>query len=226
MISDGITDRTPGADHGPLHVLEDSLRAEGFSVAGIDEAGRGPLAGPVVAAAVIFSSGTLIAGVNDSKKLTPAARGALFDGIMSRAYAVGVGSVDNTEIDEINILNATFLAMDRAVGALGLRPGHMIIDGNLFRPGAATLGIPFTTVIGGDGLCFSIAAASIIAKVTRDRTMEELDRAYPGYGFAKHKGYGTAAHREAILRLGMCPIHRRSFHSRAGSGRIVAGENA
>ena len=209
---------------GPGRVLEDSLREKGLQVAGIDEAGRGPLAGPVVAAAVMFAPGTLIAGVDDSKKLTPGARGALFDLIMRRAFAVGIGSVDSATIDEINILNATFLAMDRAVGALGVRPGHLIIDGNMFRPGPFTHGIPFTTVVGGDGRCFSIAAASIIAKVTRDRKMEELDGEYPGYGFAKHKGYGTVSHREAILRLGMCPVHRRSFHSREGSGRVLAGE--
>ena len=204
MISDAMS--------ASLLRVEESLRLRGLQVAGIDEAGRGPLAGPVVAAAVMFHAGAFIAGVDDSKKLTPRARAGLFDQIMSRALAVGVGSVDNTVIDEINILNATFLAMDRAVGSLGVRPGHLIIDGNLFRPGRAASGIPFSTIIGGDGRCFSIAAASIVAKVTRDRLMEEFDRVYPGYGFARHKGYGTAEHRSAILRLGICPIHRRSFH--------------
>ena len=204
-----ISDSVPSS----LHILEDSLRQGDVQVAGIDEAGRGPLAGPVVAAAVVFRAGTSIPGVDDSKKLTPRTRAGLFDQIMSRALAVGVGSVDNTVIDGINILNATFLAMDRAVGSLGVRPGHLIIDGNLFRPGRAAAGIPFTTVVGGDGVCFSIAAASIVAKVTRDRLMEEFDREYPGYGFARHKGYGTSGHREAILRLGICPIHRRSFHA-------------
>ena len=202
-------------------VYEESLRRQGLQVAGIDEAGRGPLAGPVVAAAVVFQAGTFIAGVDDSKKLTPRARAGLFDQIMSRALAVGVGSADNAVIDDINILNATFLAMDRAVSALGIRPGHLIIDGNLFRPGTATSRIPFTTVVGGDGECFSIAAASIIAKVTRDRLMEEFDGEYPGYGFAKHKGYGTADHREAILRLGRCPIHRRSFRAAAASDAVI-----
>ena len=209
---------------GPHHKVEDSLRLRGLHVAGIDEAGRGPLAGPVVAAAVVFRAGTLIAGVDDSKKLTPRARAGLFDQIMSRAFAVGIGSVDNTVIDEINILNATFLAMDRAVGSLGVRPGHLIVDGNLFRPGPASSGIPFSTVIGGDGECFSIAAASIIAKVTRDRLMEEFDRTYPGYGFARHKGYGTADHRAAILRLGFCPIHRRSFHAAPPRDPVIAAE--
>ncbi len=202
--------------------VEDSLRLRGLRVAGIDEAGRGPLAGPVVAAAVIFQEGTFIPGVDDSKKLTPRARAGLFDLIMSRALAVGIGSVDNTVIDEINILNATFLAMDRAVGSLGLRPGHLIVDGNLFRPGAAASGIPFSTVIGGDGECFSIAAASILAKVTRDRLMEEFEEVYPGYGFARHKGYGTADHRAAIFRLGFCPIHRRSFHAAPPSPPVFA----
>ncbi len=205
-------------------VYEESLRRSVVHIAGIDEAGRGPLAGPVVAAAVVFQAGTFITGVDDSKKLTPRARDRLFDQIMIRALAVGVGSVDNTVIDDINILNAAFLAMDRAVGALGIRPGHLIVDGNLFRPGTATSGIPFTTVVGGDGECFSIAAASIVAKVTRDRLMVEFDREYPGYGFARHKGYGTADHREAILRLGMCPIHRRSFRAAVPSDVLIAND--
>ena len=217
MISNDLSLR---AERSNL-VYEESLRRQGLQIAGIDEAGRGPLAGPVVAAAVVFQAGTFITGVDDSKKLTPRARAGLFDQIMSRALAVGVGSADNTEIDDINILNATFLAMDRAVSALGIRPGHLIVDGNLFRPGTAASGIPFTTVVGGDGECFSIAAASIVAKVTRDRLMEEFDREYPGYGFAKHKGYGTADHREAILRLGRCPIHRRSFRAAATSDAVI-----
>jgi len=205
-----------------LFSVEESLRRKGLQVAGIDEAGRGPLAGPVVAAAVVFRAGTYISGIDDSKQLTPGVRSRLFDQIRERACAFGTGSVDSTVIDEINILNATFLAMDRAVGSLGLRPGHLIVDGNLFRPGPASSGIPFTTVIGGDGLCFSIAAASIVAKVTRDRLMEEFDLVYPGYGFARHKGYGTAAHREAILRLGLCPIHRRSFRGAGTAETIIA----
>jgi len=116
--------------------------------------------------------------------------------------------------------------MDRAVGSLGVRPGHLIVDGNLFRPGPATTGIPYTTVIGGDGECFSVAAASIIAKVTRDRMMNEFDRLYPGYGFARHKGYGTADHRSAICRLGPCPIHRRSFHASPPPASRIAQEEA
>lgn len=194
-------------------VYEDTLRRSVIHVAGIDEAGRGPLAGPVVAAAVVFAPGTFIPGVDDSKKLSPRVRAELFDRIVGSALAVGIGEADNFVIDEINILNATFLAMDRAVGYLAVRPGHLLVDGNLFRPGPFAAGIPFSTVVGGDGECFSIAAASIVAKVTRDRRMEEFDRQYPGYGFAKHKGYGTADHRAAICRLGFCPIHRRSFHA-------------
>jgi ribonuclease HII len=205
-------------------VFEECLRRTVVHIAGIDEAGRGPLAGPVVAAAVVFEPGAFIPGVDDSKKLSPRVRSELFDQILGNALAVGIGSVDNAVIDEINILNATFLAMDRAVGSLGIRPGHLLIDGNLFRPGPAASGIPFSTVVGGDGECFSIAAASIVAKVARDRLMEDFDRQYPGYGFAKHKGYGTADHRAAILRLGVSPIHRRSFHTAASPDACLAPE--
>jgi len=204
MTSDG--QRT-----GPGIGLEEALRAGGVPVAGIDEAGRGPLAGPVVAAAVIFPPGTFIAGVDDSKKLSPAGRERLAVVITGRAIAFGVGIVDNELIDRINILNASFLAMDRAVASLTLRPGHLIVDGNLFRPGPATEGIPVTTVVGGDAACFSVAAASIIAKVARDSLMQEHDKRFPGYGFARNKGYGTAEHLAAILRLGLTPIHRHTF---------------
>jgi ribonuclease HII len=209
-----ISDPLPGS----FMPLEEPFRRQGLQVAGIDEAGRGPLAGPVVAAAVVFREGTSITGVNDSKKLTPRAREILFDAIVKGALAFGVGLVDSLMIDEINILNATFLAMDRAVASLGLRPGHLIVDGNLFRPGAVTGGISYTTVVGGDGVCLSVAAASILAKVTRDRLMEQFDTVYPGYGFARHKGYGTAEHRAAIVRLGLCPIHRRTFRTAVASG--------
>ncbi|MEW6510485.1 MAG: ribonuclease HII [Bacteroidota bacterium] len=191
-------------------------------VAGIDEAGRGPLAGPVVAAAVMFEEGKFVDGVDDSKRLPPARREELFDEIMVNAAAAGIGIVESDQIDRLNILNATFLAMDRAVGALALRPTYLIIDGNRFRPGEATKGIPFVTVVGGDGLCFSVAAASIVAKVTRDRIMTKYDTEFPGFGFARHKGYGTVEHREAIARLGVCPIHRRTFTMKSG----VRGGNA
>jgi ribonuclease HII len=177
------------------------------NVAGVDEAGRGPLAGPVVAAAVIFPRGCAVDGVDDSKKLSASKRDALFDEIRVRALAVGVGIVDHEEIDRINILQATFKAMAMALDNLAIRPDHVLVDGNRF----AGYDIPFTTIVHGDGLSHAIAAASIIAKVTRDRIMLALDASYPAYGFSRHKGYGTAEHRAAILHHGLCPIHRRSF---------------
>jgi len=189
--------------------LERSLRAGPVRlIAGVDEAGRGPLAGPVVAAAVVFPSDLYLPGVDDSKKLTAARRDELFAVIMQSALSVGVGIISHETIDEINILNATFRAMHEAIAGLTVPPDHLLIDGNMFPGG----NVPFTTVVGGDGLCFSIAAASIIAKVTRDRIMCAYDQDFPGYGFASHKGYATQEHRDAIARLGYCTIHRRSFH--------------
>ncbi len=176
-------------------------------VAGIDEAGRGPLAGPVVAAAVVFAPDLFLLGVNDSKQLSPEEREELYGLIMAHATSVGVGIVDHALIDEINILNATYRAMHEAVRRLTVIPEHLLIDGNRF----ADIGIPYTTIVEGDALSFSIAAASIIAKVTRDRLMMEYDTLYPGYGFASNKGYATKEHRDALLRLGQCEIHRRSF---------------
>lgn len=176
-------------------------------VCGIDEAGRGPLAGPVCAAAVILPRDTQIEGLNDSKKLSDAKRRSLYDVITREAYAYGVAFASEAEIDEVNILNATFLAMERAVAALGLHPDIALVDGNRRPP----LGMPVQTIVGGDGLSASIAAASILAKVTRDRWMEELDAQYPQYDFAVHKGYGTKRHYEALTEFGPCPIHRRSF---------------
>ena len=176
-------------------------------VAGVDEAGRGSLAGPVVAAAVIFQPECLIPAVNDSKLLAEGTRDILYAEIKNKAVAVGVGIVDHATIDEINILKATYKAMHDAVTNLIITPDHLLIDGNRFCGGT----IPFTTIVDGDALCFSIAAASIVAKVTRDRLMADYDAKYPGYGFAKHKGYGTKEHREAIYQLGYCEIHRRSF---------------
>jgi ribonuclease HII len=193
---------------------ERTLRLQGTTlIAGVDEAGRGPLAGPVVAAAVIMPPGRFLEGVDDSKRLPPAAREDLCRRILAEALAAGVGIVDHAAIDEMNILNATLLAMNRAVGALGVRPEHLLVDGNRYRDlGAGPL--PFTTVIGGDARCYSIAAASIVAKVRRDAIMCEMDGLYPGYGFSRHKGYPTGAHRDAITRLGLSPIHRRSFACR------------
>jgi ribonuclease HII len=187
---------------------EQRLWNEGkLHVAGVDEAGRGPLAGPVVAAAVIFGNEMFIPEVNDSKILTEHARETLYAKVMANALAVGVGIVDHATIDEINILNATYKAMHIAINSLAVQPDHLLIDGNRFDGSL----LPFTTIIDGDALCFSIAAASIVAKVTRDRLMEEYDKQFPGYGFGKHKGYATREHREAILSLGYCEIHRRSF---------------
>jgi ribonuclease HII len=191
-----------------LLACERSLWARGFrAVAGVDEAGRGPLAGPVVAAAVIMPVGIGVHGVDDSKKLSPLRREELFDVIVKRAAAVGIGIVPHDVIDRINILNATLEAMRRAIEELEVVPEHILVDGNQ----TIRVNIPCTAVVDGDARCSAIAAASIIAKVTRDRLMREYDRQYPGYDFAKHKGYGTRGHREAIMRLGLCPIHRRSF---------------
>ncbi len=175
-------------------------------VAGIDEAGRGPLAGPVVAAAVILDPGALPDGVNDSKKLTPERREELYHVIRARAE-IGVGIIDVEVIDRDNILQATYAAMIQAVSCLARTPSLALIDGNR----APMLCCPTETIIEGDGQCLSIAAASIIAKVTRDRIMVDLDRRCPGYGFARHKGYATPDHQEALCRLGPSAHHRRSF---------------
>jgi len=188
--------------------LEQLARSQGYSlIAGVDEAGRGPLAGPVVAAAVILPEGVRIPGVDDSKKLSPETRGTLFDVIHARALSIGIGMGSPEMIDQINILQATLYAMGQAVASLSPRPDFILIDG-ISRIDSI---IPQKTVKKGDSLSLSIAAASIIAKVTRDRLMQELDAAHPGYGFARHKGYGSAAHLEAIRQLGPSPIHRKSF---------------
>ncbi len=177
-------------------------------IAGVDEAGRGPLAGPVVASAVIFQSGVLIEGVNDSKKLTEKKREFLFHHIHEQAMAVGIGIVSHEVIDRINILQASFLAMNKALELLKIRPQQLLVDGNFFRHEQ----YPVENIIKGDALSHSIAAASIIAKVTRDSLMKEMHEQYPEYGFAKHKGYGTKEHIAAIRKHGYSPIHRRSFH--------------
>ncbi len=177
-------------------------------IAGIDEAGRGPLAGPVVAAAVILPEGCLIEGVNDSKKLSEKKREKLYDDIVQNATAWGVGIVDNNVIDEINILNATRRAMHMAIEELKVKPDYILIDA---EKKVDTNGIPYLPIIKGDALSISIGAASIIAKVTRDRMMREYDKIFPMYGFEKHKGYGTKAHVEAIKENGLCMIHRKSF---------------
>ncbi len=181
-----------------------------YVVAGIDEAGRGPLAGPVAAGACILPADHDILYLNDSKKLSAKKRDMLFEQIKAEALAWSVGLVEPARIDEINILQATYEAMRIAISGLQTEPAVLVNDA-VTIPGVGTPQIP---VIGGDAKCISIAAASILAKVTRDRIMEEMDVKYPGYGFAKHKGYGTKAHMDAIRELGPCPIHRRSFITR------------
>lgn len=177
------------------------------AVCGIDEAGRGPLAGPVVAAAVILPQGVTIAGLDDSKKLTEKKREALYDVICDTAIAYSIASVDEKTIDEINILEATFLAMARAVEALTMKADFAFVDGNRSKG----LAIPFECVIGGDAKVPSIAAASVLAKVTRDRYLCEMAKKYPEYGFEKHKAYGTKAHYAALDAHGPCPLHRMTF---------------
>jgi len=202
-----------GKDRGvPDLSLEQEWLAQGCTlVAGIDEAGRGPWAGPVVAAAAILDPGRAIPeGLNDSKKLTEPQRERLFDIIVAEAIAYGVGVATPAEIDQINIRRATHLAMVRATEALalgGVRPTAALVDGD----DPPLLDIPTRALVRGDGRSCSIAAASILAKVTRDRLMAALDAEHPGYGFARHKGYGTAFHAQALLRLGPCPIHRFTF---------------
>jgi ribonuclease HII len=190
------------------YLYEDLARADGFaSVCGIDEAGRGPLAGPVFAAAVILPEHTEIAGLNDSKKLSAKKREELFDVIQSAALAWGIGFATEQEIDEINILQATFRAMKRACDALSVRPDLALVDGNRIPP----MDVPVRTIVKGDSLSANIAAASILAKVSRDRLMIQVDEMYPEYGFAQHKGYGTALHIEMLQKFGPSPVHRRSF---------------
>lgn len=188
--------------------IEDSFYAQGYQViCGVDEAGRGPLAGPVCAAAVILPKHLEIPGLTDSKKMTDKKRRELFPLIQEQAVSYGIGLASQEEIDEINILQATFLAMERALSQLNVRPDMVLIDGNRERD----FGVPVQTVIKGDSLSANIAAASILAKVTRDNLMMELAQQYPQYGFEIHKGYGTKAHYEALRQYGASPIHRRSF---------------
>lgn len=188
--------------------IEKEYISDGFScICGVDEAGRGPLAGPVCAAAVILPVGVVIPGLDDSKKLTEKKREALYDVIKETAVSYGIAFASENEIDEMNILNATFLAMKRAVEKLGVKPDLALIDGNQ-KPHT---GINEVTVIKGDGKSMSIAAASVLAKVTRDRYMLELDKKYPQYEFKKHKGYGTKLHYEKLLEYGISDVHRKTF---------------
>ena len=187
---------------------ENEALSKGYNnICGVDEAGRGPLAGPVCAAAVILPKGEIIQGVNDSKKLTEKKREALYDVIKEKAVAYSIAFASVEEIEEMNILNATMLAMKRAVDGLDIPADYAMIDGNKIP----NLNIPAEYVIKGDANSMSIAAASILAKVTRDRLCADYEKEYPQYGFAKHKGYGTKLHREMILKYGPCKIHRMSF---------------
>ncbi len=191
-----------------IWAFEAKARQKGFiQIAGVDEAGRGPLAGPVVSAAVILPEFFDVPGIDDSKKLTPKKRDDLFDKIYRRATAVGVGIVDAGEIDERNILRASLLSMTIAVNNLSISPDFLLIDG-IFSIDA---NLPQETIKKGDAKSISIAAASIVAKVTRDRIMEKFSIEYPMFGFDKHKGYPTKAHKECIRKFGPCPIHRKSF---------------
>lgn len=195
--------------------FENKVIASGYSaVCGVDEAGRGPLAGPVCAAAVILPQNTVIGGVNDSKKLSEKKREQLFDVITEKALAYCVSWASVEEIEEINILNAAMLAMKRAVEGLSIKADFALIDGNK----TPDLDIPAYPIVKGDARSMSIAAASILAKVSRDRLMYEYDTKYPQYNFAKHKGYGTTLHREMILKYGPCEIHRTSFLKKIKNG--------
>lgn len=203
--------RTPEEEFARFDALllrERELANEGYTaVAGIDEAGRGPLAGAVYAAAVILPQDIFIPGLDDSKKLSEKKRGELFDIICEKAVSYSIASASEAEIDEINILNATHLAMRRAACGLSVAPDYCIIDGNSIK------GMPFPheTMVKGDAKSASVAAASILAKVSRDRYITELSKRYPEYGFDKHKGYGTKVHIDALLKYGPSPVHRKSF---------------
>ena len=193
----------------PDFELESAIINSGKTyVCGVDEAGRGPLAGPVCAAAVILPTDCNIEGLNDSKKLSEKKREALYDIIVEKAIAYNIAFGTLEEIEEYNILEATYIAMNRAIDGLNIKPDHALIDGNKVPKG---IKVPCDTVVKGDAKSFSIAAASILAKVTRDRLLLEYDQQYPQYNFKKHKGYGTKEHYEAINKYGVCKIHRLSF---------------
>jgi ribonuclease HII len=199
--------------------MERTLWAKNIEhVAGVDEAGRGPLAGPVVAAAVIFPKEFILDGVDDSKKLSARKREELFIMISQQAISIGIGIIDHKVIDRINILKATHAAMRRALENLTIKPDYVLVDGNTFNHDT----LRFQNIIGGDAKSFTIAAASIIAKVTRDRLMCEFDICFPQYGFARHKGYGTPQHIEAIRTFGICEIHRKSFHPSSLQGELLS----
>ena len=192
-----------------LKKIEEEIYSSGVkTICGIDEAGRGPLAGPVVVAAVIMPKDSMIEGVNDSKKVSEKKREILYEQIINEAISYSVGIIDQKEIDEINILNATKKGLTTAIKGLEVKPQRIIVDA---LEHIDTCQIPYTSIIKGDAKCYSIAAASIIAKVTRDRIMRQWGQIYPDYGFEKHKGYGTKAHIAAIKEYGLTPLHRLSF---------------
>lgn len=192
----------------PDYSYEQRFAGEGYiAIAGTDEAGRGPLAGPVYAAAVILPMGLDLPGLNDSKKLPEKKRDILFDLIREKAVSYGIASASHEEIDAMNILNASQLAMRRAVALLQPTPDMVLIDGNVSRD----FPMDTCTIVKGDALSMSVAAASVLAKVARDRYCVEMDRLYPAYGFLRHKGYPTKEHRELVERLGPCPLHRKTF---------------
>lgn len=192
-----------------LKQIEDNFHNQGTKyICGIDEAGRGPLAGPVVVASVIMPENSMIEGVNDSKKVSEKKRELLYDQIIEEAISYSVAIISEKEIDEINILNATKKGLTESIKGLNVKPDLILVDA---LDKIDTLGIPYKPIIKGDALVYSISAASILAKVTRDRIMRQMDEVYPEYGFAGHKGYGTAKHIAAIKQFGLCDIHRRSF---------------
>ncbi|PKM82631.1 MAG: ribonuclease HII [Firmicutes bacterium HGW-Firmicutes-14] len=198
-----------------MALYETDARAKGYSlIAGVDEAGRGPLAGPVVASAVVFPEGIVIPGIDDSKKLMPSKREYLYNEITGQAVCWSIGLADVQEIDRINILQASLLAMRRALAGLCKTPDYVLVD----AVRVSGIDIPQLPIIKGDGKSISIAAASIIAKVTRDRMMDQFDKQFPKYGFSKHKGYGTKAHLQALREYGLSPLHRRSF-----TGKLFQG---
>ncbi len=191
-----------------LYEIERKYLSAGYlNIAGVDEAGRGPLAGPVYAAAVILKPDTIIKGINDSKKLTEKRREELFEEIKEKAVSYNIACVDEKRIDEINILNATYEAMNDAVNGLSVKPNFVLIDGNRI----SGMDIPHETIVKGDAKSASIAAASILAKVSRDRFIKDVAHKYPEYGFERNKGYGTKEHTEAVLKYGPCEIHRKTF---------------
>lgn len=192
-----------------LKKIEEDIYSQGMEyICGIDEAGRGPLAGPVVVASVIMPKDSMIEGVNDSKKVSEKKREKLYEEIIQNAISYSVGIVDQKEIDRVNILNATKAGLTESIKGLEVKPDIILVDA---LKGIDTCGIPYESIIKGDAKCYSIAAASIIAKVTRDRIMRQWHEIYPEYNFIQHKGYGTAAHIAAIKEHGLCPLHRLSF---------------